>query len=868
MSPESEAEEALRALEKDGVTIKRGAAAKASLSSRAAYMESEPSEIPATADETRQGNEPIELPPQLRREDLAFIRVAQSHKKAMDTGWTTSEHFEHGSVRIITRLGDGLNYGLFPRAGSSVVIVDADDLGRLEAVGALAGFPPTFAVESGSSTAEHPKRHLYVTMAEPPFEGKRPFFDRETGAHLGEVYCGHPTSPAGYVIGPGSRHAVSKRPYVPNDEPIRELEPDGWTAFAEAVQWPERSPERPPAKRTEGRGGSFGELLGLDITDVWQIPHGAIKVGNDWRFGHPAPGHGSSTGYNLAVDPLAGLWHCWRCNSGGDALLALAVDAGILRCDEARSGALEDAELMRRVKDEARQRGLPVDEAERQQRQAWLKQRAAARAAAEEETPAPTATAPRPAARRARDPIPPEFERFVYVGERGAVRVDDDALAEFLYERYHTVSFNERLFTYQDGIYREDKGALSAEVKRILRGCGTHEQLTKVWREVKAHLLALHPYERYPFNAARDLIPCENCVLRIDFGNGTISPEPHSPAHRFAFKLPVTFDPDATPEAATALLAQYVEPEDVPLLIQPLAQALLQAELDKPFKKSYLFEGRTNAGKSSVIMIYDGFFGRENISHVSLHAIATDRFCNSRMEGKLLNVYDDLSDVPLEQIGTFKNLTGSTAHSIEAKFQQAYEGRVFCVQLYTCNKPPRVPAVAETDMAWWERWEYVRFTGAFPIDPDFYERTLTPAFYSSLLRAVLDTMIEIRQRGALTVNRTALEVRERWSLMADPLYRFIDAKMERLQATISDFDKGKLWRAYLEWCEAEQVDMSHRLTSLTAFTQALPRYGIIELRTSKARPGKKPASYDVYRGGYRWKNRSVNMGVELAFEDE
>lgn len=316
---------------------------------------------------------PIVLPAQLRRDDLRFILVKQGSKGAQEVGWTTDTNYPHGSVTLTLHLGRGFNYGCFPAAGSRLVIIDADHLNRLEAVGALAGFPPTFAVESGSSTAEHPKRHLYITMAEPPFEGKRPFFDRETGAHLGEVYCGHPTRGAGYVVGPGSHHASTGRPYVPNDEPIRELEPDGWAAFAAAVQWPERSPEKPPAKRIEGRGGSFGELIGLDITDVWQIPSEAVKVGNDWRFGHPAPGHGSSTGYNFAVDPIAGLWHCWRCNSGGDALLALAVDAGVIRCDEARSGALDDAELMRRVKDEARRRNYPVDEAERQQRIAYLK---------------------------------------------------------------------------------------------------------------------------------------------------------------------------------------------------------------------------------------------------------------------------------------------------------------------------------------------------------------------------------------------------------------------------------------------------------------------------------------------------------------
>lgn len=453
--------------------------------------------------------------------------------------------------------------------------------------------------------------------------------------------------------------------------------------------------------------------------------------------------------------------------------------------------------------------------------------------------------------------------QFIYRGPRGAVKIDDAAVADYLYERHATVSFNDKIYVYEDGTYGPDKGTVSGEVKRFIRECGTHEQLTRVLREVTAHLLATNPFTTQPFNLATNLIPVANGVISIDYETGRPELLDHSPGYRFNYKLPVTFDPDATPADALALLSQYVAPEDVPLLVQPFAQALLQTQLNKTYKKNYLIQGNRDAAKSTYTLILEGFFGPENISHVSLQSLTTDRFCKGRMENKLINYFDDLDAVPLSQIGMFKALTGSTTHDIERKFESGYAGRIVCPHVFTCNRPPRVADDAKTDDAWWGRWEYVRFPYSFPIDPTFPDRTLTPAFYSSLLAAVLAMMIEIRQNGSLTINRTPAEVQRRWNVMSDPLFQFIDAKMERLAATVNDFDKGKLFRAYLIWCEDTGIPMGLRIQTTTAFTQALEPYGILAIETSKKIDGRK-RDYKVYRGGYRWKNDNEDMGFDFG----
>lgn len=457
-----------------------------------------------------------------------------------------------------------------------------------------------------------------------------------------------------------------------------------------------------------------------------------------------------------------------------------------------------------------------------------------------------------------------DYLSLVVDGERTR-QIDPRRTANYIHDRLHTISFNETIYCYKEGTYHENKGETQALIKSISDLTRCTQDLTKANREVMHHLTYLDPHLDYPFNRQDALVPVANGVIRIDYEAGGVDLLEHSHEYRFTFKLPVIYDPEATPEAAVALLSQYVVPEDVPLLMQILAQSLLQSQIDSPYKKAYLLQGEPNAGKSSFVKIMESFFGRENFTHVSLHALGTDRFCTGKLEGKLVNCYDDLSDIPLENIGVFKNLTGATFHGIEAKFKQGWEGRIFCVHVFTCNRPPRVPDEAKIDAAFWERWEYIRFPYLFSVDPDFYAKTLTPGFFSSLLAGVVRMMIEIRQRGALTVNRTASEVMERWTILADPLYQFIEAKMTKTEARWSDFAKHLLHAAYLNWCDEMEIDPRRRLLTINAFTRGLHGYGIVATRTSMRLKGEKePYGFEVYRGFYKWSDESVDMGPGLV----
>jgi len=321
--------------------------------------------------------EPIGIPWQLQRADLAFILVRSGSKGAMERAWPATANYPVDHVRLQAHVARGHPYGVFARPGSRIFVVDCDDYARLAGLGAIDALPDSFTVASGSSTLRRPKVHLYLEIEGEPLIGRRVFYDAETGGeavHLGELFAQHPRSAKGYVIGPGSRHATTGQPYtIAADEPIATVTRAAWMAFANAVRWEMEGPDRtePAAPGTAAHSSSFGDMLGIAVGDIWPIPATAETSGEWRKFAHPI--HGSRNGNNLAVHRDGHAFYCHRCRSSGDGLIALAVASGIILCSDARPGCLASKELMERVKDAARARGYAVDEAERQAHLAYLK---------------------------------------------------------------------------------------------------------------------------------------------------------------------------------------------------------------------------------------------------------------------------------------------------------------------------------------------------------------------------------------------------------------------------------------------------------------------------------------------------------------
>lgn len=444
--------------------------------------------------------------------------------------------------------------------------------------------------------------------------------------------------------------------------------------------------------------------------------------------------------------------------------------------------------------------------------------------------------------------IPPNFKRFYEVkinrdGET-VIKLIYSEIAFYLTEKNNILSYAETLYIYKDGIYQSGEVELKAAAQAIIKALDFKGSITEATREIIHYLTYENPETNYPFNEYGNVIPVGNGLLKVDFEAGKVDLIDYTPEYKFNFKLPINYDPAADIEPIDKVIRGYVDPEeregdkgngetiklgysDADLLYQIPAQALLQMTGAATFKKAYILQGDAHAGKSSYLELLKRTFGERTLSDVSLQALVSDRFALADLEGKLLNCYDDLADIPLREGGIFKTVTGKYNHRIQRKGKQSYDAIIKAVHLYTCNKAPTFGDSIANDTAFWERWEFINFTNLFDIDPYFYERVFTQENLAGFFNTIIKTAIEIKKRGRLLIDSAAGEVREKWQSNADPLYNFIDEQFNKEPSNTIYLDKMEFFKIYTSYCRERKVDPAKMPCSVTMFTKLLFKYEIM-----------------------------------------
>ncbi|MDI6615276.1 MAG: hypothetical protein QME27_01070 [Syntrophaceae bacterium] len=573
-------------------------------------------------------------------------------------------------------------------------------------------------------------------------------------------------------------------------------------------------------KKHTSSGRSISDTLNLRVEDFLR-PENPVQHGDEIQGAHPV--HGSETGMNLTVNLRENVWYCFRCGSGGGPLEAYAVSRGIISCSEAGGGCLQ-GQKFKEVLESLRKDGYEVPEEKR-----------------------PSQASPKPDT-----PDTPGEPPLWTVTKGGRVTLDHQAMADVLINRHFPITFKRELWIYVDGIYQPEEGEIQEFVAQVARRAGFTGSIITAVREVTAYMAASRIEREYPFNQYPDALPVANGVLEIDWNLREVTLRPYAPKYLFTHKWPVIFDKSAdSAPFHDMVLSRYVDDEETEALYQIPAQAILHFLGYGPFKKSYILEGPANGGKSTYLVNWmNCLFGEKVISNVSLQAIGMDRFAASKLEGCVINRGDDLADIPLENIESFKKYTGSFSHDIERKFLPAYPGRITAVHIYAANIPPQVPDRVAFDPAFWGRWIYLRFNNVFPVDPGFVKRAFTPEAISGSFNRVLKTMFTMHATGALVYEQDLSEVREAWQAAANPFQQFVNEQMSPTKDPVLH-DKGHLWQSFNAWAEKKLISPRKIPSTITGFTQLIYSSGF-----TTTRRGKKNNQEWMYEAKFQFKSDS------------
>jgi putative DNA primase/helicase len=185
-------------------------------------------------------------------------------------------------------------------------------------------------------------------------------------------------------------------------------------------------------------------------------------------------------------------------------------------------------------------------------------------------------------------------------------------------------------------------------------------------------------------------------------------------------------------------------------------------------------------GKSVFLSLVEQFLGEFNVSHRALQDFDQNDYAANELQGKLANVHPDMSDESVNELGTFKKLTGQDTLTADVKYENPITFENRATLIFAAN---RMPVLEEDTHALWRRWIYVNFPFRFDDDdPDAKDETP---------KRVL--MRELTAEGELEglLARCVAEIREWWGGrtwypdVADP--ETVREKMKRASEPVYDF---------------------------------------------------------------------------------
>jgi putative DNA primase/helicase len=210
--------------------------------------------------------------------------------------------------------------------------------------------------------------------------------------------------------------------------------------------------------------------------------------------------------------------------------------------------------------------------------------------------------------------------------------------------------------------------------------------------------------------------------------------------------IPLVFHPEATCPAIDKFIGE-VFPEDAADLGWEVLGDLLTP--DRSVQKAICLFGEGGNGKSAFLDLATRFVGAENVCHLSLQRLESDRFSAARLYGKLANICTDLPNERLSSSAMFKAITGCDRITVEIKYRDSFEFTPFTRLLFSANQ---LPATSDASQAFFDRWLIVPFPKRFRHKRGemprhiLQARLCAPTELSGALNKALDGLERVRRR--------------------------------------------------------------------------------------------------------------------------
>jgi len=686
----------------------------------------------------------ITIPKQLRNMKFRFIKLrsGSNSKKASEKNWHDSYHYKYDEVAFKDYLKQATGYGVLCGFGK-LAVIDCDKEEFAKAM--LYTLPPTFSVITGSGGL-----HLYYII---PDLDKKIIITDSKDVHHGEVQF-----TKSYVVGAESHHPSGNTYAVKNDAPIKTITKK---KLFEALEPFLKKKNKFVETVTTGLNWDIGVILEKlgGIKEQRETDDGVEHWGE-----HPV--HGSKDGdegSNFNLNPTKGVWHCYRCDTGGDALSLIAMLNGLVKCEDCKPGFFSTKEGIE-VFHKAKKIGAQKYGFEDNRILLFHKGK-------------------RPGAL-----LVQEIVEHIKLSCRFIVVQDATGRLPHIY-------------VYKDGYYNlNGEDLIKIELKKILNNQGVPYK-TQYERDILNYVKTENMVERDKINPAKNL---------LNFNNGTYDTDtrklrPHNSDDYFLYKIPWNYKPQAECPKVMKYLKSTLKPEFMELTQEIFGYCLM---FDYRHAAIFYLYGTGGNGKKIWTKMLEHMLGTKNVTNKSIDSLVRFRFTSALLYGKLANICGELTTSVLHDTDMLKGLSGGDSIQAEFKGKDGFDFENKAKIITACNS---IPDCRDSTDGWYQRQYILPFLEKFrhtkQEDTELLDKLLVQKEMEGLLAWSLVGMHRLLKNKRFSYPD---DKEERYLMYRENTLYFVQKFYVKTSEFSDTVKSDEIYADYVKWCKKNNIPADSR----------------------------------------------------------
>jgi len=384
-----------------------------------------------------------------------------------------------------------------------------------------------------------------------------------------------------------------------------------------------------------------------------------------------------------------------------------------------------------------------------------------------------------------------EIMEFLEPVEKRHTEYAKEIMSEY---NFKTIRDTQETLYYENGVYRIGAETLiNSECEVRIPNCTSYMR-----REVFKTIQASTYVERNQFDIDSVVINLQNGLLNLEQDKFF----PHSPHYLSRIQFPINYNRDVGPVKFIQFLIECLpDTHDRNLVIEEFSSILLRNAIR--LEKIFMYVGYGANGKSTFLSVIETVIGDENISHVSIQDLIHARFAKSQLDGKVANIFADISNDELTKLGVLKAIVSGDSIAVEKKGKDHFTMKNQAKMFYSCNQLPEINE--DTDAAF-RRFIITEWNQQFLGNKDnknLFSELTTEDELSGILNLLIYKARQILAQQKLSYEQSTDELRMGWKERANPIQRFLKERLQEKENSI--VIKSEMYSAYVDWCKFYQI---------------------------------------------------------------